>query len=67
MDRHVRNAQAVTEFLNEHPCIDWVAYAGLPDSPFYDLAQKYLPLGPGAIFTFGIKSPNPRNAGTSVY
>lgn len=63
MDRHVRNAQAVTEFLNEHPCIDWVAYAGLPDSPFYDLAQKYLPLGPGAIFTFGIKSANPRDAG----
>ena len=63
MERHVQNAQAVAEFLQEHPCVDWVAYAGLPDSPFHALAQKYLPKGPGAIFTFGLKSPNPREAG----
>lgn len=43
----------------------WVAYAGLPDSPYYELAQKYTPLGPGAVFTFGLKygSEGPRAAG----
>lgn len=63
MDRHVANAQAVAKFLAEHPKVDWVAYAGLPESPFHNLAQKYLPKGPGAIFTFGIKDDNPREAG----
>ena len=63
MDRHVANAQAVAEFLNDHPQVDWVAYAGLPDSPYHALAKKYLPKGPGAIFTFGIKADNPREAG----
>ena len=63
MDRHVANAQAVAEFLNDHPQVDWVAYAGLPDSPYHALAKKYLPKGPGAIFTFGIKADNPRDAG----
>lgn len=63
MDRHVDNAQKVAEFLNEHPKVAWVAYAGLPDNEFHPLAQKYLPQGPGAIFTFGIKSENPRLAG----
>jgi O-acetylhomoserine (thiol)-lyase len=63
MERHVQNAQAVAEFLHDHPAVDWVAYAGLPHSPFHALQQKYLPKGAGAIFTFGIKSPNPREAG----
>jgi O-acetylhomoserine (thiol)-lyase len=35
--------------------VDWVSYAGLKDSPFHDLANKYLPKGPGAVFTFGVK------------
>ncbi|NJN05668.1 MAG: hypothetical protein HC814_03775, partial [Rhodobacteraceae bacterium] len=43
----------VAEFLRDHPMVDWVAYGGLPESPFHALAQKYLPKGPGAIFTFG--------------
>ncbi|MEM7336302.1 MAG: O-acetylhomoserine aminocarboxypropyltransferase/cysteine synthase family protein [Chloroflexota bacterium] len=63
MERHVANAQAVAEFLKDHPQVDWVAYAGLPDSPYHELAKKYLPKGPGAIFTFGIKAENPRDAG----
>ena len=63
MDRHVANAQAIAEYLNEHPKVEWVSYAGLPDHPQYDLAQKYLPKGPGAIFTFGIQSSQPRAAG----
>lgn len=63
MERHVKNAQAIAKFLSEHPRVEWVAYAGLPDNPYHALAQKYLPEGPGAIFSFGIKSSNPRRAG----
>src|SRR3954454_4426428 len=55
MDRHVENAQKVAEFLAEHPRVAWVSYAGLKTSPFHDLARKYLPKGPGAVFTFGVK------------
>jgi len=63
MDRHVSNAQQIAKYLEEHPKVAWVAYAGLPDNPFHALAQKYLPKGPGAIFTFGIEAKNPRLAG----
>lgn len=63
MERHIQNAQAVAEFLSKHPKVDWVAYAGLPDSPFHALSQKYTPKGPGAVFTFGIKGDNARAAG----
>ncbi|MGE3783456.1 MAG: O-acetylhomoserine aminocarboxypropyltransferase [Alphaproteobacteria bacterium] len=55
MDRHVENARKVAEFLAVHPRVAWVSYAGLKDSPYYELARKYLPKGPGAVFTFGVK------------
>jgi len=55
MDRHVANAQEVAEFLAGHPSVAWVSYAGLPSSRFHALAQKYLPKGAGAVFTFGVK------------
>jgi O-acetylhomoserine (thiol)-lyase len=55
MDRHVANALRVAEFLVNHPRVAWVSYAGLKQSPFYDLARKYLPKGAGAVFTFGVK------------
>jgi O-acetylhomoserine (thiol)-lyase len=55
MDRHIANARTVAEYLDNHAKVDWVSYAGLPDSPFYDLGKKYLPKGPGSVFTFGIK------------
>src|SRR4051795_4675524 len=55
MDRHVENAQKVAEFLAEHPRVAWVSYAGLKTSPYHELARKYLPKGPGAVFTFGVK------------
>ena len=63
MDRHVANAQGVAEYLHDHPKVAWVSYSGLPDHPDHALAQKYLPKGPGAIFTFGLKSDKPRAAG----
>lgn len=55
MERHVRNAQAVAEFLEKHPQVSWVTYPGLASHPDYAVAQKYLPKGPGAILGFGIK------------
>ena len=55
MDRHVENARKVAEFLAVHPKVAWVSYAGLKDSPYYELAQRYLPKGAGAVFTFGVK------------
>lgn len=55
MDRHVQNALAIAEYLKENDQVAWVNYAGLEDSPFYDLAQKYTPKGPGAVFSFGLK------------
>lgn len=55
MERHVANAQAVAEFLAADPRVAWVSYAGLPSSPYHALARKYLPRGPGSVFTFGVK------------
>jgi O-acetylhomoserine (thiol)-lyase len=55
MDRHVANATAVAKFLQGHSQVSWVNYPSLPDSPYYELAQKYLPKGAGSIMTFGIK------------
>jgi O-acetylhomoserine (thiol)-lyase len=55
MQRHVENARKVAEFLEGHPKVDWVSYAGLESSPFKALADKYTPLGAGSVFTFGVK------------
>jgi O-acetylhomoserine (thiol)-lyase len=55
MERHIANAQKVAEFLADHPAVAWVSYAGLKSSPYHKLAKKYLPKGPGSVFTFGVK------------
>jgi O-acetylhomoserine (thiol)-lyase len=55
MERHVVNARMIAEFLAGHAAVSWVSYAGLTTSPFKKLAEKYLPRGPGAVFTFGVK------------
>ncbi|MEX2460742.1 MAG: homocysteine synthase [Paenibacillaceae bacterium] len=55
MERHSSNALATAQFLENHEAVEWVSYIGLPNHPSYDLAQKYLPNGQGAILTFGIK------------
>jgi len=62
MDEHVANAQAVAEFLDAHPAVSWVAYAGLASSPYHDLACRYMPRGPGAVFTFGVEGGRPAGA-----
>ncbi|MGD9755519.1 MAG: O-acetylhomoserine aminocarboxypropyltransferase/cysteine synthase family protein [Acidimicrobiia bacterium] len=55
MAAHVANAQAVARWLEQHPAVAWVRYSGLESSPHHKLAQHYLPLGPGAVFAFGVK------------
>ena len=55
MERHSQNALAVAKHLQQHPSIEWVNYAGLPTSPYAQLAKKYLPKGAGSLVTFGIK------------
>ena len=55
MPQHVANARAVAEFLRAREEVAWVSYAGLSDSPDRALAEKYLPLGAGAVFTFGLR------------
>jgi O-acetylhomoserine (thiol)-lyase len=55
MERHCSNAQAVAEFLADHPQVAWVSYAGLAQSPYRRLREKYLPQGAGGVFTFGVK------------
>jgi len=55
MDRHCSNALKVAEWLQNHDAVEYVNYAGLKDSPLYDLHQKFCPKGAGAVFTFGLK------------
>ena len=55
MERHCDNAIAVANYLQDHPKVEWVNFAGLPDSPYYELARKYSSGRPSALLTFGIK------------
>jgi O-acetylhomoserine (thiol)-lyase len=55
MERHVSNARATAEFLQNHPEVAWVQYASLPGNPYAELADKYMPKGAGAVFSFGVK------------
>ena len=55
MDRHCVNGMGVAQFLQVHPAVSWVKFAGLPDHPQHALAQKYLPKGAGSVLSFGVK------------
>lgn len=55
MERHCENALAMAEWLQGRDEVSWVSYAGLPDSKYHELAQKYLGGKGGAVFTFGLK------------
>ncbi|NCC09083.1 MAG: O-acetylhomoserine aminocarboxypropyltransferase/cysteine synthase [Bacteroidia bacterium] len=55
MERHLQNTQALAEWLEQHPQVDYVNYPGLKTSHYHDLAQKYFPKGPGAVLTFKVK------------
>ncbi len=55
LDRHVQNALALAQWLEEHPSVEYVQYPGLKSSPYNALAKKYLKRGFGGILNFGIK------------
>jgi O-acetylhomoserine (thiol)-lyase len=55
IQRHCDNTLAVAAWLEKHPKVAWVSYAGLPSSKFHALAKKICPKGAGAVFTFGLK------------
>ncbi|MDN6535037.1 MAG: PLP-dependent transferase, partial [Yaniella sp.] len=54
MERHLENAQRVAEWLEAHPQVESVQYAGLKSSPYYDRAQQLLPNGTSGIVAFNI-------------
>ena len=53
MERHVENGRKVAQFLRADPRVDWVGYAGFPDSPYFPLVQKYLGGRASSLLTFG--------------
>jgi O-acetylhomoserine (thiol)-lyase len=55
MDAHLANAHGVARFLHEHPDVAWVRWAGLPDHEHHERARRYLPAGPGAVLSFGLR------------
>lgn len=54
MERHCENALKVAHYLQHHPQVAWVKYAGLPDHPEHALAQRYCGGKPASILSFGI-------------
>jgi O-acetylhomoserine (thiol)-lyase len=55
MQKHVENTRRVVAFLAAHPLVDTVGYPELPTHPDHALAQRLLPRGCGAVFSFNIK------------
>lgn len=56
MQKHVANARTVAEWLERHPKVAAVTYAGLPSSPWHDRVQRLYPRGAGALFTVELKA-----------
>lgn len=65
VERHVNNTQAVAEWLESHPQVEYVNYPGLKSSKYHKLANKYFPHGAGAVLTFKIKGES-LNADTFI-
>lgn len=56
IDAHLANARIVAEWLQDDPRVSFVTWAGLADHPHHDRAERYLPLGPGSVFAFGVRA-----------
>lgn len=59
VERHVANGRLIAEYLRSHPAVEWVNYAGFPESPYHDLAQKYLGGRACSLLAFGIRGGYP--------
>jgi len=55
MRRHCDNALAVAEWLEKHPAVGKVTYAGLPSSPSREVAARICPKGASSLFTFTLR------------
>ncbi|MGN6618532.1 MAG: O-acetylhomoserine aminocarboxypropyltransferase/cysteine synthase family protein [Ilyomonas sp.] len=62
MERHVQNTQALAEWLEQHPLVEYVWYPGLESSPYHQLAKKYLKKGYGGVLNFGVKGDKAKAA-----
>ena len=56
MERLSNTALEVAKFLKDHPAVSWINYPMLEDSPYYDLAKKYMPKGASSIISFRVKN-----------
>ena len=56
LERHVQNAQALAEWLEKHPLIEWVNYPGLPSHSHYE----------GALTQYGCLEPVERGCAVVV-
>ncbi|WP_223627921.1 O-acetylhomoserine aminocarboxypropyltransferase/cysteine synthase family protein [Microbacterium sp. EST19A] len=66
IDAHLANARIVAEWLDSDPRVAYVTWAGLEGHPHRDRAAKYLPLGPGSVFAFGVAADDGRAAGETL-
>jgi len=55
IERHCANALAVARYLQAHPKVDWVSYAALPNSPFFELCKQVTGGQASGILSFGIR------------
>ena len=65
MQRHNENGLAVARFLADHPRVERVWYPGLPDHPYYELANRTM-RGFGGLVTFSVKDADWRRAADVV-
>ncbi|MFK3678824.1 O-acetylhomoserine aminocarboxypropyltransferase/cysteine synthase family protein [Microbacterium sp. NPDC090218] len=66
IDAHLANARVVANWLATDPRVAYVTWAGLADHPHHERAAKYLPLGPGSVFAFGVAAEDGRAAGETL-
>ncbi|RFP85926.1 bifunctional O-acetylhomoserine aminocarboxypropyltransferase/cysteine synthase [Rhodobacteraceae bacterium 63075] len=55
MQRHVENAEKIAGWLERHPAVDYVTYAGLESSPYHNRVERICPKGAGGLFTVALK------------
>ena len=55
MEKHIQNTRTIVNFLNDHKSVKSVCYPELSNHPDHDLANKILPKGAGAVFTFQLE------------
>ncbi|KRD41540.1 O-acetylhomoserine aminocarboxypropyltransferase [Cellulomonas sp. Root930] len=64
LDAHLANTRVVAEWLEADPRVSYVSWAGLPSHPHHERANHYLPLGPGAVFAFGLRATDDKDGRT---